>query len=335
MNPSAVRDLLRPSRLTHIVDVGASRSCGDWPYTPMLNAGLCYVTGFEPGREALRELQETCGQYERYLPYALGDGNPQTLNVCPAPGAMTSLLEPDPLAQGLFTLFDRVGEVIAHVPIDTHRLDDTHEIEHLDLLKIDIQGGELAVFQNGRTKLAEAVAVQTEVSFITVYRGQPPFGEIDLELRHQGFVPHCIPGEVKKWVIGDFALGDPYRPLNQILEADVVYVRDFIHSDGMSDEQLKQLAMIAHYCYGSFDLAFRCVRLLEDRRAVDEGSPQRYLEMCKRTVGYKRALWWAQHSVARLKYRVGAWGNPVGPEGIRTTGQTTKADRQRTSRRNR
>lgn len=304
-----MRDILSPSRLTHIVDVGASRSCGDWPYTPMLNAGLCYVTGFEPGRKALRELQKTCGPNERYLPYALGDGNPQTLKVCPEPGAMTSLLEPDPLTQGLFTLFDRFGEVIERVPLDTHRLDDIREIEHLDLLKIDIQGGELAVFQNGRKKLAEAVAIQTEVSFITVYQNQPPFGEVDLELRHQGFVPHCIPGEVKKWVIGDFVLGDPYRALNQILETDVVYVRDFIHPDVMTDEQLKHLAMIAHYCYGSFDLAFRCVRLLEVRRAVEAGSSQRYLEICKKIVGYKRALWWAQYGVARLKYRVSAWAN--------------------------
>ncbi len=199
--------------------------------------------------------------------------------------------------------------MIERVPLDTHRLDDIREIEHLDLLKIDIQGGELAVFQNGRKKLAEAVAIQTEVSFITVYQNQPPFGEVDLELRHQGFVPHCIPGEVKKWVIGDFVLGDPYRALNQILETDVVYVRDFIHPDVMTDEQLKHLAMIAHYCYGSFDLAFRCVRLLEVRRAVEAGSSQRYLEICKKIVGYKRALWWAQYGVARLKYRVSAWAN--------------------------
>ncbi|POX89203.1 FkbM family methyltransferase [Mycobacterium kansasii] len=277
----------------------------------MLGAGLCFVTGFEPGREALLELQTKSGPNERYLPFALGDGSSQTLKVCPAPGAMTSLLEPDALTQGLFSLFDRFGRVIERVPLDTQRLDDIREIEHLDLLKIDIQGGELAVFQNGRSKLAEAVAIQTEVSFITVYQDQPPFGEVDLELRRQGFVPHCFPGDVKKWVIGDFAVGDPFRPLNQILETDIVYVRDFVHPDGMTDEQLKQLAMIAHYCYGSFDLALRCVRLLEDRHAVDAGSSRRYLQLCKRTVGYKRAIWWAQYGAARLKYRLRTRANPV------------------------
>lgn len=305
-----MRDILCPSRLTHIVDVGASRSCGDWPYTRLLNAGLCRVTGFEPGHETLLELQRTCGPNESYLPYALGDGNPQTLKVCPEPWGMTSLLEPDPTTQGLFTLFDPFGKVIERVPLDTHRLDDIREIEHLDLLKIDIQGGELPVFQNGRTKLAEAVAIQTEVSFITLYQNQPPFGEVDLELRRQGFVPHCIPGEVKKWVIGDFVVsGDPYRPLNQILEADIVYVRDFFHPDVMSDEQLKHLAMIAHHCYESFDLAFRCVRLLEDRRAVEAGSSQLYLHIYRSSVRYKKALWWAQYNAARVKHKIRTWAN--------------------------
>ena len=60
------------------------------------------------------------------------------------------------------------------------------------MLKIDIQGSELSVFQNGQEKLAEAVAIQTEVSFITWYLDQPSFGEVDLELRGQGFIPHCF-----------------------------------------------------------------------------------------------------------------------------------------------
>ena len=43
--------------------------------------------------------------------------------------------------------------------------------------------------------------------------------------------------------------------MNQLLEADVVYVRDFTFPDKMSSEQLKHLALIAHHCYGSYDLA--------------------------------------------------------------------------------
>jgi hypothetical protein len=56
-----------------------------------------------------------------------------------------------------------------------------------------------------------------------------------------------------------------------------VYVRNFTHPDAMTDEQLTHLALIAHHCYGSLDLAFRCVVLLEERHAIESGSAQRYL----------------------------------------------------------
>ncbi|MDT7769725.1 MAG: hypothetical protein QOI30_2735, partial [Mycobacterium sp.] len=244
----------------------------------MLTQGLCHVTGFEPQHDALLELQEACGPNERYLPYAVGDGEAHTLNICRSSG-MTSLLKPDALNLKLFDYLRTWGEVIERVPLQTHRLDDIGKIRHLDFLKIDIQGTELAVFQSGRNKLAECVAIQVEVSFVTLYENQPPLGDVDLELRSQGFMPHCFAG-VKNWAIAPFVVGgDPRRALNQLLEADIVYVRDFARADAMTDEQLKHLALIAHHCYGSFDLALRCVALLEDRRAVGAGSGQRYLEM--------------------------------------------------------
>jgi hypothetical protein len=102
------------------------------------------------------------------------------------------------------------------------------------------------VFQNGQQKLAEAVAIQTEVSFITWYLNQPSFGEVDAELRGQGFIPHCL-AQLGRRPIGDFEVGDDALPwVNQLTEADVVYVRDFTHPDLMTDEQLKHLALIAH-----------------------------------------------------------------------------------------
>jgi FkbM family methyltransferase len=246
----------------------------------MLEAGLCYVTGFEPQEKELLALQLTRGPNELYLPYAVGDGSSSTLKVCRATG-MTSLLEPDPTTLGLFPALQPCGEVIERIPLETRRLDDICEIEHLDFLKIDIQGSELSVFQNGQEKLAEAVAIQTEVSFITFYQAQPSFGEVDLELRRQGFIPHGLT-EASRRPIGDFVAGDGAIPWsNQLTEADIVYVRDFSHPDVMTDEQLKHLGLIAHHCYGSFDLAFRCVQLLEERHVLETGSSQRYLSLSR------------------------------------------------------
>lgn len=275
---TAFRDLLAPQRLTDVVDIGANPIDGAPPYTPMLAAGLCRVTGFEPQPEALLELQTNKGSFERYLPYAVGDGGSHTLNICRASG-MTSLFEPDPATLGLFEVLEPLGEVVERVPLSTQKLDDIVEIEHLDFLKIDIQGGELAVFQGGVAKLADAVAVQTEVSFVTLYKDQPSMGDIDVEMRSQGFIPHCFVA-VKHWPIAPYVVDNqPRLALNQLLEADIVYVRDFSRPDAMTDEQLKHLALIAHHCYGSFDLALRCVKLLEHRGSVEPVAQQRYLQI--------------------------------------------------------
>ena len=275
---TAFAELLAPQRLTEIVDIGANPIGGEPPYAGMLSAGLCRVTGFEPQKEALLELQRKKGPHERYLAHAIGDGAAHTLNICIAPG-MSSLLEPDPAMAGLFDGLKPFAEVKQRVPVQTRRLDDIAEIGHLDFLKIDIQGGELAVFEGGRRKLAHAAVVQTKISFVTLYRNQPHAGEIDLELRKQGFIPHCF-AALKTWPLAPRVSNRSARqPYNQLLEADLVYVRDFSRPQLMGDEQLKHLALIAHHCYGSLDLALRCVLLLDERQSLKPGAQQRYLQL--------------------------------------------------------
>jgi FkbM family methyltransferase len=268
---------LSPRRLTEIIDVGANPVDGEPPYGRMLSAGLCRVLGFEPQEQAFAELQANKGPHERFLPYAVGDGNAHTLNVYRGSG-LTSLFDLDPSKLELFQALKPPGELVHRLPLSTRRLDDISEIDHLDFLKIDVQGSELAVFQGGTRKLAQAVAIQVEVSFVTLYKDQPAFGAIDLELRGQGFIPHCFV-DVKRWPIAPCVInGDPRQPMHQLLEADIVYVRDFSRPESMSDEQLKHLALIAHHCYGSVDLALRCVMLLEQRGVLRPGAQNRYLE---------------------------------------------------------
>lgn len=269
-------ELLQPSRLTAVVDVGANPIDGDPPYKPMMEGGLCTIVGFEPQEKALALLNDRKGTLERYFPYVVGDGHKHTLHICLAPG-MTSLLKPDPRMLSLFGRFSEFGKVISTAPVVTRRLDDIAEINDLDFLKIDVQGSELAVFRSGRNKLADTVVVQTEVSFVPLYENQPLLGEIDQELRTQGFLPHAF-AAVKHWMIAPLVVNnDPYQGLNQLLEADVVYVRDFTRADTLTDEQLKHLILIAHHCYRSFDLALRCVVILESRGCLKAGSQQQYM----------------------------------------------------------
>ena len=276
-NPAhTLAEILTPVRLTSIVDVGANPIDGDPPYKAMLAAGLCDVTGFEPQAAALAKLEQKKGPRERYLPYALGDGTTRTLHICEQDG-MTSLLVPDPAHLALFNLFPIWSKVKERIPVATHKLDDIAEIAHLDFLKMDVQGSEREVLAHGRTKLKEAVAVQTEVSFVPLYQDQPPFGEIDLMMRGMGFLPHCVNG-TKIWPISPMVVGDkPNRGIRQLLETDMVYVRDFSRAENMSTEQWKHLALVAHHCYGSYDLALKAIVTLMGLGAVPADASKRYL----------------------------------------------------------
>ena|ERR1700728_1871729 len=165
----------------------------------MLKANLCTVTGFEPQRQALALLREQKGPLETYLPDAVGDGEEHTLRLTAASG-MTSFFDPDVDRLGLFAGFSEWGRVLSRTSMPTRRLDDFEEIDEMDLLKIDVQGSELMVCRGARRRLQEAVSVHTEVSFVPLYVDQPVFGDIDLELRGLGFVPHTF-ASIKRWPI--------------------------------------------------------------------------------------------------------------------------------------
>lgn len=192
-------ELLAATRRTAVVDIGANPIDGDPPYAPMLAAGLCTVVGFEPQADALAKLHAAAGPHERYLQHAVGDGGGHELKVTWMNG-MTSLFEPDVARLSALNEFARYGQVLERIPVATTRLDDVPDLGPLDLLKIDVQGSELMVFQNGRRTLADAVAVHTEVSFVPLYQDQPLFADVDAELRAQGFLPHAF-AAVKRWPI--------------------------------------------------------------------------------------------------------------------------------------
>jgi FkbM family methyltransferase len=276
-SPLLLRDLVRCSRPSSIIDIGAAPIDGRPPYKEMLDYGLCTVTGFEPRPGALEKLEEGKGPLERYLPHVVADGLEHRLKITHGEG-MTSLLTPDENQLRLFNGFPAWGSVVEELEVQTHRLDDL-DIDEFDLLKIDVQGAELMVFQHGRERLRDAVAVHTEVSFVPLYLGQPTFGEVDVELRAQGFVPHAM-ADLKRWAIAPTTFGDNiYNPGNQLLEADIVYVRDIAHPERMTSEQLAHLAMIAFHIYGSVDLTVFCLIELRQRGRAPEDAVEQLLQL--------------------------------------------------------
>jgi hypothetical protein len=74
-------------------------------------------------------------------------------------------------------------------------------------------------------------------------------------------------------VVGDA----PNRGIRQLLETDMIYVRDFSRPENMSAEQWKHLALVAHHCYGSYDLVLKAIVTLIEMGVVPEGANRRYI----------------------------------------------------------
>lgn len=261
-----LHDLLQPSRMTSVLDVGANPIDGPPVYTRMLEEGLCHVTAIDPQGEAM--------QGATVLRHIVGDGTQRMLHICRNSG-MTSLHTLSRTRAALFPMMAEFGEIIESRQVQTTRLDDI-DTGPVDCLKMDIQGGELDVLRYGRGRLSKAVAIITEVSFVPLYAGQITFGEMDMELRHMGFMPHCF-AEAKVWPLATKTQVPNASP-HQLLEADVVYILDLTTTMGV--EQWKHLALIAHHVCGSFDLAMRCVEeLAKFEDAVPSDAPDQYRQM--------------------------------------------------------
>lgn len=143
-------------------------------------------------------------------------------------------------------------------------LDDNQAFYDIDLLKITGRCDREGILRAGRDK----VAVQTHVSFFPDYT----FGAIDAELRALGFILHCFADSYVMSIVS--ATPVPHPDPHQIMQSDVLYVRDF--SKPMAVEQWKQLALLAHHVAGSYDLAMHAVSQLAKGGAVAADAPAQY-----------------------------------------------------------
>lgn len=274
----ALHELLAPKRLTEIVDIGANPVITP-DYEDMYASGIVKVTGFEPHPEAFEALEGKQSANARYFPYAVGDGGPHELKVCKSSG-FTSLLEPNTKTLDYLGRFHRQCRVKERLPVETKRLDDLDGLGTFDLLKIDIQGAELDVFRNARTAMSGCLAVMTEVAFVPLYRDQPLIDAQMSELRMQGFHLHkfMFAKTLPMPSTLDVKLRRRVRS-NQLIDGDAVFIRDLFDLATAQDETLKHLAVLADGCFGSFDLAVRCLSHLVDRGAFTADECRPYLKL--------------------------------------------------------
>lgn len=255
---SALLDMIRGQGVEaptiRILDVGALSVGGQDAWAPLVDSGAARLLGFEPQAEACAQCNAAAGPYRRYLPLALGDGRVHRFHRCNA--AMTSSMYPPNRA--LVERYQNLAELMQVVEVSeipTTRLDDIPEARASDLVKLDTQGFELTILEHGVETLRHASIVQTEVSFVELYQGQPLFADVDRFLRDQGFMLHTLLGAGSRALKPLLIDNDANRGLRQFLWSDAVYVRDLGALDRLPPDRLLKLAVLAEAVYRSFDLA--------------------------------------------------------------------------------
>ncbi|MBK8161268.1 MAG: FkbM family methyltransferase [Rhodospirillaceae bacterium] len=172
----------------HCIDVGARGGMQDhWrPYADLMRIDL-----FEPDAAACRLQEQRAPANESWFPVALkNETETAKLHVLAKPSG-SSLFPPNPDLMFRFgpLSYGTLDKVI-DVPLMTlSDFIDKHARPLPNLIKLDVQGAELAIFQSTKPEhWHDILAIQTEVEFAELYAGQPLFGDIDGHLRARGFI---------------------------------------------------------------------------------------------------------------------------------------------------
>lgn len=272
----ALVDVLQPERLTRIIDIGA-HPVHTPPYRGLFDSGLCEVWGFEPQSDAYDKLMAQKGAREHYQPHVIGDGNETPLHICRSEG-FTSTLEPNLRTLEFLGRWQNAMTVEATHQMQSKRLDDLTEIPAADLIKIDVQGGELTIFQNAKRQLDHVTSIITEVAFVPLYKDQPLYHKQAEELEKSKFFLHKFMSLERKCISSPLMQPlDWRRHQSQNIDGDAVFIKDLAYPDNCSDEQLKHLAICADAVFGSFDLALKCLSFLIAREVIREPDVSSYI----------------------------------------------------------
>ena len=145
-----------------ICDIGASPCDPTNHIEDLLNNTKSFLYGFEPNKdEYLKLISGIDSTKRKYFDKAIGDGTEKEFNICNYPG-WSSFLIPDKEYVKNFANFENDSIILKKEKIKTERLDDINFENKIDLLKIDSQGYESVIIDNGKKILKPLKMVKTD-----------------------------------------------------------------------------------------------------------------------------------------------------------------------------
>ncbi len=180
--------LLKGKRVTGILDAGASN--GSVSKRLLQHFPDATVYGFEPNPMYVKDLTAYADAEPRFKPQYLALSDQEgtaDLHVTESPG-ITSLFS---RAKSLET-YDAKGSTVKKVEkVNVVTIDSWASAADRDIqvMKFDIQGGELKALQGATRTLQEStLMIFIEIWFNPSYEGGALFGDVDMFLRRHGFV---------------------------------------------------------------------------------------------------------------------------------------------------
>ena len=270
-------DLFELNQKIEIMDVGAADINETPIYSNLINNKIGNLNAFEGDERQIEKLKLKYKDSVKLYTEFLFDGSDQNLYLASPESGMSSLFKPDEKVLNFFNSFSHFGKINEIKKIKTSKLNNIEKLPLIDFAKLDIQGSELTVLKNGNFKLEKCLAIQVEVSYVCLYENQPTFGEVDLWMRESGYTPHRFI-DIKRWSITPTIFNNnPRVPGNQLLESDIIYIKDPFRTELLDDEQLKKLILLSHYCFKSYDLSVFFILELEKRKILEKDIFKNYL----------------------------------------------------------
>ena len=233
-----------------VCDIGASPCDPTNHLEELLENTKSILYGFEPNEAEFNKLVPT--NKKIFFQKALGNGSDQTLNICAYPG-WTSFLEADNEYVKKFHNFENASKIINKVSVKTEKLDNINFEKQINFFKIDVQGFESTIIENGIKKISNALVVQLELSPVPIYKEEKNLSYVSNLMERLNFnlnMFHNINTRTFKPMIiaKNTGIG-----LNTIFQLDCVFVKNFNEINKLDEEELKKLILIMFYSYKSYD----------------------------------------------------------------------------------
>jgi len=215
------------------------------------------IIGFETDKELCEKLNKESSNSYKFFYQALGQKNEKRKFYNTIDPMCSSLYEPnDKLLEKYQNL--QMSKLKNISEIDTVSLDNfclKNQIEKIDLIKIDIQGGELDVFKGAEKILKDTLFIVSEAEFLPLYINQPLFGDIHNFLIKKDFMFNkflSFGGRAIKPII---IKNNVNIEVTQYLWTDALFVRDLETIKKLDDQKILKLSVFS-FIYGNPDMTF-------------------------------------------------------------------------------